>query len=64
MLICPAACGIFPNQGSNSCPLHWQVDSQLTGPTGKSDILVYLLSTLISSNFLFVPHWLINIASV
>ena len=23
-----AACGIFPDQGSNSCPLHWQADSQ------------------------------------
>ena len=21
------ACGIFQDQGSNSCPLHWQVDS-------------------------------------
>ena len=25
---CFAACGIFPDQGSNPCPLHWQVDSQ------------------------------------
>ena len=25
---CSAACGIFPVQGSNSCPLHWQADSQ------------------------------------
>ena len=25
---CYAACGIFPDQGSNSCPLHWQADSQ------------------------------------
>ena len=23
-----AACGIFPDQGSNPCPLHWQADSQ------------------------------------
>ena len=21
------ACGIFPGQGSNPCPIHWQVDS-------------------------------------
>ena len=28
-----AACGIFPDQGSNPCPLHWQADS---GPSGKS----------------------------
>ena len=25
---CSAACGIFPDQGSNPCPLHWQADSQ------------------------------------
>ena len=23
-----AACGIFPDQGSNPCALHWQADSQ------------------------------------
>ena len=26
-LSCPETCGILPGQGSNSCPLHWQVDS-------------------------------------
>ena len=26
-LSCPETCGIFPNQESNSCPLHWQADS-------------------------------------
>ena len=25
---CSAACGIFSDQGSNPCPLHWQADSQ------------------------------------
>ena len=25
---CSAACGIFPDQGSNPCTLHWQADSQ------------------------------------
>ena len=25
---CSEACGIFPDQGSNPCPLHWQADSQ------------------------------------
>ena len=24
---CPVACGIFPDQRWNPCPLHWQVDS-------------------------------------
>ena len=27
-LSCSAACGIFPDQGSNLCALHWQADSQ------------------------------------
>ena len=26
-LSCPVAWGIFPDQGSNPCPLHWQEDS-------------------------------------
>ena len=26
-LSCSAACEIFPDKGSNPCPLHWQVDS-------------------------------------
>ena len=25
---CSPACGIFPDQGTNPCPLHWQADSQ------------------------------------
>ena len=25
---CSAACGIFPDQGLNPCPLNWQADSQ------------------------------------
>ena len=24
---CPMTCGIFPDQGQNSCPLNWQADS-------------------------------------
>ena len=26
-LSCPEACGIFPSQGSNPCPLHWKTMS-------------------------------------
>ena len=32
---CSAACGIFPDQGSNPCPLHWQADFSTTAPPGK-----------------------------
>ena len=30
-LSCPETCGIFPDQGLNLCPLHWQADSQPLG---------------------------------
>ena len=30
-----AACGIFPDQGLNPCPLHWQADSQLLPHQGS-----------------------------
>ena len=29
------ACGIFPDPGSNSCPLHWQVECQPRGHQGS-----------------------------
>ena len=32
-----AACGIFPDQGSNPCPLHWQADSQPLCHQGSPD---------------------------
>ena len=35
-LRCSAACRIFPDQGSNSCPLHWQADSQPLRHHGSS----------------------------
>ena len=60
---CPTACGIFPDQGSNSCPLHWQADSQplrhqgspaggflTTAPPGKS-----LTSSLNNENHITSP---------
>ena len=34
---CSAACGIFPDQGSNPCPLHWQADSQPLHHQGSPD---------------------------
>ena len=42
---CSAACGIFPDQGSNPCPLHWQADSQPLchqGSPNKSLFCLYL----------------------
>ena len=40
-LSCSVACGIFPDQGSNLCPLHWQADSQPLRHQGSpSDLLL------------------------
>ena len=30
--------GIFPDQGSNPCPLHWQADSQPLCHQGSRDL--------------------------
>ena len=32
---CSVACGIFPDWGSNPCPLHWQADSQPLDHQGR-----------------------------
>ena len=41
-----AACGIFPDQGSNPCPLHWQANSQPLHHQGSPPpSLYYLLPT-------------------
>ena len=39
---CSAACGIFPDQGSNPYPLHWQVDSQPLCYQGSPLIVVLI----------------------
>ena len=38
------ACGIFPDQGSNSYLLHWQADFFTTEPAGKPPITTLLMS--------------------
>ena len=39
---CSAACGIFPDQGSNTCPLHWQADSQPLRHQGSPTSIFFL----------------------
>ena len=36
---CSVACGIFPDQGSNPCSLHWQADSQPLRHQGRPSIV-------------------------
>ena len=38
---CSTACGIFPDQGSNPCPLHWQADSQPLRHQGSPTTIYY-----------------------
>ena len=45
---CSSACGIFPDQGSNPCPLHWQADSQ---PLRHQGSPTYFLNTEKFSRF-------------
>ena len=49
---CSAACGIFPDQGSNPCPLHWQADSQPLRHRGSP------VRSFISIYFIQWPHWI------
>ena len=41
-LSCSVARGIFPDQGSNPCPLHWQADSQPLRHQGSPPICVLI----------------------
>ena len=42
-LSCSAACGIFPDQGSNPCPLQWQADSQPLRHQGSPRVCLFEL---------------------
>ena len=53
---CSAACGIFPVQGSNPCPLHWQADSQPLRHQGSPEmpLILKLQSDIMKLNILKV----------
>ena len=48
-----AACGIFSDQGSNPCPLHWQADSQ---PLRHQGSPWYIFNLQVSSSIPFFPY--------
>ena len=50
---CSAACGVFPDQGSNPCPPHWQADSQSLRHQGSFTILFFQCKQLNVIFFLF-----------
>ena len=49
---CSVACGIFPDQGSNPCPLHWQADFQPLCHQGSPNFF-FFLTRLIMTFVLF-----------
>ena len=57
---CSAACGIFPDQGSNPRPLHWQADSQPLRHQGSPNLFVlnHLFASYPSHCLLIqLPSW-------
>ena len=49
---CSVACGIFPGQGSNPCPPHWQADSQPLRHQGSPICCIFIIIQFkIFSNF-------------
>ena len=51
-LSCSMACGIFPDQGSNPCPPHWQVDSYpLLHQGGFPETILILIIISIQSDW-------------
>ena len=48
---CSVACGIFPDQGSNPCPLHWQADSQPLRHPGSPSFFIFKLNNSLLQSF-------------
>ena len=46
-LSCSVACGIFPDQGSNPYPLHWQADSQPLCHQGSPPKNVFIMNSFL-----------------
>ena len=56
-----AACGIFPDRGTNPCPLHWQADSQPLRHQGSPVVLYFYTSHDAKSrarSLLFTRVWI------
>ena len=51
---CSVACGIFPDQGSNPCPLHWQGDSQPLRHQGSPTLTTIIIILAYNSTFYFL----------
>ena len=58
-----AACGIFPDQGSNPCPLHWQADSQPLRHQGSPLYTFLIFFFFFFFNFLAAQRGLWDLSS-
>ena len=47
---CSAACGLFPDQGSNPCSLNWQADSQPLRHQGSPTMQFFMSRTRSTTN--------------
>ena len=56
---CSAACGIFPDQGSKLCPLHWQADSPPLRHQGSPISLIFFRFLRVILNT--IPHFFISL---
>ena len=63
-LSCSEACGVFPNQGMNSCFLHWQADSLPLSHQGspinyKKKIIIIIVGASLEAQWLrpLLPMW-------
>ena len=54
---CSVACGIFPDQGLNPCPLHWQADSQPLRHQGSPTLTFFVPIVLLCKNVIYI-HFL------
>ena len=61
-LSCSAACGIFPDWGSNPCPLHWQADSQPLRHQGSPLLLIFKGIAILFSTVVGLIYILTNSA--
>ena len=57
-LSCSVARGIFPDQGSNPCPLHWQADSQPLRHQGSPGHAIFILHSV---NVICQIYWFVYV---
>ena len=57
---CSAACGIFPDQGLNPCPLHWQADSQPLRHQGNPALHFKIVKFICLFSFMICVFPLLN----